>query len=217
MFMADGDSSKRQVAYKVRISDILDNRFVREEGWLPNYVAVGDKKVSRVNLIGVVVSREIRSDDASSQNFIIDDGTGRIALRFMGEGTILDVGDIVNIIGRPREFGADRFIVQESVRKISDSRWVKVRQLEIALSMQSNAPSSPASEDLMVETEDFVDDSNPSVRIVNLIRELDAGSGAGFDEIAVKFKGGSPDEFIKRLLESGDVFEVKPGRYKVLE
>jgi len=213
--MADADSSKRQVAYKVHVSDLLNNRYVKEEGWLPNFIAIGDRKISRVNLLGVVVSKSSQESDVPSSSFVLDDGTGSISLRFF-ESAVIDVGDLVNVIGRPREFGAERYIVPEIIRKVSDSRWVGVRKLELALDRQSAAPSS-SSDELLVETEDFGESVNPLVKIVSTIRELDSGPGVGFEEISVKLGDVNAEPFIKQLLEKGDIFEVKPGRYKVLE
>ena len=222
--MADGESSKRQVAFKVRIADILNNSYVKEDGWLPNYIAVGDRKVSRVNLLGVIVSKEITESDVVSQNFILDDGTGRVPLRFFEPARPLDVGDIVTVIGRPREFGADRYVVPEIIRKVSDSRWVEVRKLELAAETQRYAKSGivndnslSQTEELSVETEEFTEDLSPLSEIVGIIKGLDAGSGVGFEEIAVKSANPDIESAVKKLLEQGDIFEVKPGRYKVLE
>ncbi len=213
---AEGESFKRQVAHKVHVSDILNNRYIKEEGWLPNYISVGDKKVSRVNLLGVVVSIDSTEEAVASQNFIVDDGTGRIALRFFEQGAKLGVGDIITVIGRPREFGADRYIVPEIVRRISDSKWIEVRKLELALDKKVSPIQASPAESLDVEVEE-VRGSDPVSSIIGIIRGLDSGEGVAFDEISVKFKGGDPEQFIRRLLVQGDIFEVKPGRYKVLE
>ena len=132
--MADNDASKRQVAYKVRIADILNNRYIKEEGWLPNYVSVGDMKVSRANLLGVIVSKAAQegAKDVASYDFILDDGSGRISLRFFESVQPLDVGDMVIVIGRPREFGTERYVVPEIVKKVTDPKWVELRKLELA-------------------------------------------------------------------------------------
>ena len=38
-------SQKRQVAYKVKINDILKGEYIKEEGeWSPNYIVIEDKK-----------------------------------------------------------------------------------------------------------------------------------------------------------------------------
>ena len=222
--MAEQETAKRQVAYKVKIADIINNRYVKEEGWLPNYIAVGNIKVSRVNILGVIVSKDSQDSDKPSQNFILDDGSGRIALRFFDGLTTFDVGSIVTVVGRPREFGADRYIVPEIIKKIKDSKWVNVRKIELAAETPTTnhvdppvENSSVDSEEISVETENFVDVSDESVDITNIIKELDSGSGVGFDEISVKSKDVDVEKVIKRLLEQGDIFEVKPGRYKVLE
>jgi RPA family protein len=220
--MADQESSKRQVAYKVRVADVVNNRYVKEDGWLPNYVAVGDRKVSRVNLLGVIVSKSSQESDVPSSSFVLDDGSGRVALRFFEGGASLSVGDIVFVVGRPREFGAERYIVPEIVKRISDNRWVELRRLELAKDRQadiiSKAQGLPAAgpDELSVETEDFVDDSSPAARLVGMIRKLDSGEGVDFDALLSRFGSGT-EQSVKRLLEQGDIFEVKPGRYKVLE
>lgn len=217
--MAEQESARRQVAYKVRIADILDNRYVKEEGWLPNYVAVGKKKVSRANLLGVIVSKDMQEEDVVSQNFTLDDGTGRIALRFFEAAADLDVGDMVTVIGRPREFGAERYVVPEVIKKVKDPRWVEFRKLEIA-SEKGLAPEQEhlqAPEALSVETEEFVDDSSPLSDIIRIIKELDGGAGVDFDEISAKSGKQNAEGIVNKLLEQGDIFEVKPGRYKVLE
>ena len=220
--MADSDSSKRQVAFKVSVEEIMNNKYVKEDGWLPNYIAVGDKKVSRVNIIGVIVSKDIQESDVVSQNFILDDGSGRLPLRFFEPKTSIDIGDVVAVIGRPREFGAERYLVPEIIKKIEDQRWVNVRRIELALEKQRMraAPVQkmdvPA-EELSVETEEFVEDSNPLNKMIRLIKEMDSGTGADFEDVSNKLGGADAESLIKKLLEQGDVFEVKPGRYKVLE
>jgi RPA family protein len=215
--MAEQGSSKRQVAYKVYIADILNNRYVKEEGWLPNYIAVGDKKVSRANLLGVIVSKDTQETDVVSQNFILDDGTGRVALRFFESGADLDVGDMVTVIGRPREFGAERYVVPEVIKKVKDPRWVQFRKLELAGEKRPEQEHSQAPEELSVETEDFVDDSNPLSDIMSIIRRLDVGAGVEFSDISKESGKPNTEELVNKLLEQGDIFEVKPGRYKVLE
>ncbi len=211
------DKSKRQVAHKIRVADILNNRYVKAEGWLPNYIAVGEIKVSRANIIGVIVSKSTQENDENSHNFILDDGTGRIPLRFFEHGKDIEVSDIVNVIGRPREFGSDRYIVPEILKKVTDSRWIEIRKMELALKKHDTQPKVELSSHTTTEVEELSEDENPSTKIISIIKKLDSGAGADFQEISVKFITGNPEEYIKKLLEQGDIFEVKPGRYKVLE
>jgi len=221
------EMSKRQVAFKVRISDILNNPYRKEEGWLPNYVAVGSTKVSRANIIGVIVSKSA-GENPDSENFVMDDGTGRVPLRFFRPDDAIEVGDVVLLIGRPREFGGERYVVPEVLRRVKDPKWVEVRKLELASvkhhsvaapQQQYPVPDAPRadqdSDDLLVETEDF--STNPQTRVLDTIRSLDSGAGVSFEEISVKSGVDGAEAYVKRLLENGDVFEVKPGRFKVLE
>ena len=56
--MQETKVQKRQVAYKVRINELLKGRYIRGEGeWAPNYIEAGDKQVSRANILAVVVSK----------------------------------------------------------------------------------------------------------------------------------------------------------------
>ncbi|MFH1064560.1 MAG: hypothetical protein V1729_05745 [Candidatus Woesearchaeota archaeon] len=215
--MAEGDTTKRQVAHKVRIADILNNRYVKEDGWLPNYISVGAKKVSRANILGVIVSKDAQ-EGSQAPNFMLDDGTGRLSLKFFEQGNSLDVGDIVGVIGRPREFGAERYLVPEIIRKISNSKWIEVRKLELALSLHNTKKEEHSNAPVVLDTEEeTIEETNPLSQIAEIIKREDSGSGVSFEEISVKFSGSDPEEYVKRLLEQGDIFEVKPGRYKVLE
>ncbi len=215
-WMPDAESAKRQVAYKVSVADLLRNRYVKEEGWFPNYISVGDRKVSRANLLGVITAKQSQEGGVAAHTLILDDGTGSVPLRFF-ESAGIDVGDIVNVIGRPREFGADRYVVPEIIRKVSDSRWVQVRKLELASEHHSAAKPEGADGSLLVEEEDFGEVSSPLARVIGIVRDHDAGDGVGFEDVAVRAGDIDLDDCLKRLLEKGEIFEIRPGRYKVLE
>ncbi len=72
------ESQKRQVAFKVRIKDIIDGKYIVEEGWQPNYIITcSGEKISRVNIIGTIV---LKSDEENLnyKSVVLDDGTGKI-------------------------------------------------------------------------------------------------------------------------------------------
>ncbi len=56
-------------------------------------------------------------------------------------------------------------------------------------------------------------------RVCRIIKELDAGKGANMDEVIEKCAGDGDDaeKIIKSLLEEGEIFEIRPGKLKVLE
>lgn len=215
---------KRQVAYKVRVNDITKGEYVKEEGeWVPNYVKAGDKKISRVNLMAVVVSKQ-NLEDTNSQNLLMDDGSGRISVRSFEENHNFDnvnVGDFVLVIGRPREYFNEKYIVSEILKKIENPLWVEVRKLELGSKGGINEIEEEGEISKPIDSKEEVieeytgDDLN--TKIVDLIKEIDTGAGADVQELIKKLNVDEGEQTITRLLEQGEVFEIKPGRLKILE
>jgi hypothetical protein len=80
-------------------------------------------------------------------NISIDDGTGNLIIRTFEETDIakgLKIGDIIKVIGRPREFNDIKYIVPEILKKIEDTKWIEVRQKELTLSRIKNNMSEDA-------------------------------------------------------------------------
>jgi len=99
---------KRQTAYKISIASVLNSRYVKTEGFQPNYLELDSNRVSRVNVVGIVVDKTV----AQQTSLTIDDGTGRISARMFENDSVLDVmqvGDILLIVGRPREFSSEKY------------------------------------------------------------------------------------------------------------
>jgi len=213
-------SQKRQIAYKVKINDILKGEYVKEEGeWVPNYIRVGDKKVSRVNLMAVVVSKQ-NLENTNYQSLIIDDGSGKISIRTFEEGSNfddIDVGSFVVVVGRPREYLNEKYIVSEILKKIGDQLWVEVRKMELGSMKKIEDVSSEVDkpEERKLKEERVGDDIN--TKIFNLIKEVDQGEGADTQDVISKSNIDRAEETINRLLKDGEVFEIKPGKLKVLE
>lgn len=217
-------SQKRQVAYKVRINDILKGEYIKEEGeWVPNYVKVGSKKVSRVNLMAVVVSKQ-DLENTNNQSLLVDDGSGKISIRSFEENNNFNnvsIGDFVLVIGRPREYFNEKYIVSEILKKIEDPLWVEVRKLELGnkeeiskAEEKTEISKSMDSEEEVIE-EEIGDDIN--TKILSLIKEIDTGAGADTQELITKLNADDTEQIITRLLEQGEVFEIKPGKLKILE
>lgn len=204
---------KRQVAYKIWINDILNGEYVKEEGeWIPNYIKIGNKKVSRVNLIAVVVSRQ-NMENTNYQGIILDDGSGKISVRsFDGNFDKVEIGDFVMVIGRPREYFKEKYIVSEIVKKVSNPLWAEVRKIELS----TEPASKPALAALPLE-ESVMQSSDVGEKIFELIKQIDKGAGADTQEVISKANVEGAEGIITSLLERGEVFEIKPGRLKILE
>jgi|TARA_B100001964_G_C14239094_1_gene604037 RPA family protein len=208
---------KRQTAYKIRANAILDSKYIKTEGFEPNYLEVDGQEISRINIIGVIVEK---SSQYSQGILAIDDGTGKISARVFENNVSLNnlaIGDIVLIIGRPREFSSEKYILIETIKKI-DSGWAKVRKLELKESIVNSKP--PPNDDIIASNnEDSAEEvvaTNSTNEIVKLIKELDKGNGVSVEDIPSK-NIKDIDKIIDMLLKEGDIFEIKPGRLKVLE
>jgi len=203
----------RQVAYKIRIGDLLKGEYVEQEGWQPNYVKIGEKQVSRINIIATVVDKQI---GASMGTITVDDGSGNIQVRaFNEEGMKLDninVGDIVVIIGRPRRYGNQFYISYEIVKKL-DPLWAKVRQMELG----ENNTNGTISKESVVE-EKIDDETEMRKKILELIRNFDNGDGAEIEGLIMSsgFLRDRAEHILEELIKAGEIYENVAGKVKML-
>jgi len=211
---------KRQIAEKLWIADLKAGQYIKEEGLRPNYVLLkNDHKVSRVNLVGTVVSN---NNDMGYRDVCIDDGSAKISVRAFEQMPAMDalsIGDTVFVIGRPREYGQEIYVLPEIIKKISNMKWLEVRQLELkknkVVEAEPDLPEEVAVPEQDAVEEDVVEDKGVGA-VKEAIKSLDSGSGAGYEEI-IKKAGPDAERIISNLLKNGDAFEVSPGKLKLLE
>lgn len=211
-FIIMPESQKRQIAYKVRIKDILDGRYVKEEGWQPNYIVTEDnREVSRVNLMGIIVDKQFEFDRVIA---IIDDGSGKITIRTFNDINLdnLEIGDILLVIGRPREYNNEKYIMPEILRKIKNKKWIDFRKKELEKELRGVKKEKKVEKEVKEERIE-----SPSEKIFNLIKKLDSGDGVNFDEIINTVNIKEAEKIINNLLSQGEIFQNKPGKLKVLE
>lgn len=202
---------KRQTAHKIRIKNILDSRYIKTEGFAPNYLEINTQEISRINIMGVVVQK---SELDNYKTLTIDDGTGKISARVFENNALLDkidIGNIVLIIGRPREFSSEKYLLIETIKKINPA-WAKVRKIEL----EKNLEKRDSLSDNNSSIEEDATDSDPTSKIVRLIKELDKGNGVTIEELSSR-NIKDIDKTLNMLLKKGDLFEIKPGKLKVLE
>lgn len=189
----------RQVAVKLFVSELLSGRYEQKEGWEPNILHCARGEVSRVNILGTLV--RVGSDVS------LDDGTGRILLRSYEEypGSSISDGSVVQVIGRPREYAGSLFVVPEIVSSV-DVMWAQVRKVELGSVLAQPEP--------VLEPVELVSESdNLAEKIVDVISELDDGSGVLIDDVLERI---NREDVISQLLLDGEIFEIKPGVLKVL-
>jgi hypothetical protein len=154
----------------------------------------------------------------------MDDGTSTMSVRSFEAKPVpvlAQVGDIVLVIGRPREYQGERYLVLEIVRKLKNPAWVQYRKKELEL--LTSIPAAPVLAPEPVEqhagapTIVTVQETkkNPFEILVDKIRELDSGTGVDIEELLPLVP--EADKFIRTLLEEGEIFEIRPGMLKVLE
>jgi len=221
--MADTEIQKRQTAYKVWIKDIIHGKYQVEEGWNPNFLTTDyGLKVSRINLIGTIVQA---SNEEEEQKYIfIDDGSGELPIRSFNDEFILKglhIGDTVAVIGKIREYNDDKYVVPEIVKKLDNNRWLHLRRIELEkkekllkrIPLREEKPDNEVSKENLEESKSDTD----SDKILTLIKKLDSGDGADLDEVIKESKDEKCENIINNLLMNGEIFELKPGKIKVLE
>ena len=201
----DSEQKKRNIAYKMRIGDIVKSKPVVNEGRLL-FLELGDKKIVRVNLIANVIDKYIQDGEKKYASLTIDDASGQIKLKAFGDDILalkdLTQGDTLQIIGIVREYNSELYITPEIAKKV-DPKWLLVRKLEIQnehkdLPVPQNAPLK----DILLEK----------------IKKADSSGGADKEQLILDTEA-SPELInaeIKRLLEDGMIYEPRPGILRYL-
>ena len=201
---------KRQIAYKARVSDILNGSFSKDE-LSAGYIKLNGVNVSRVNVIANIVYKS--GDEQNYNSALIDDGTGKILLRTFENTNLFskaDIGNIVLVIGKVREYNNERYILPEIVRKLEKFEWMSLRKIEL-----KDTIIEPVKEPANEVVEEAAKTIGEEVYII--IKKLDDGDGAAIEDVMKESNNPDAEKIISRLLENGDVFEIKPGKLKVLE
>ncbi len=126
----------RGVAYKIPIMDITKGTFEPADSEEDvNYLLTPfNEKISRCRIMATVVSRHV-GEEQRFAFLTLDDATDTISARAFGEEVELvkdfKPGDIVDVIGKIREYQGEKYVNIESMTKIDEPNWELVRKLEI--------------------------------------------------------------------------------------
>jgi len=203
--MEDSEVRKRNVAYKIRIGDILKGKLVLQEGKF-GYLELGDKHIVRANIIANCVDKFVQDNEKKYASLTVDDASGQLRLKAFGDD--IEVfkeivqGDTLQIIGNLREWNGDLYMIPEIVKKI-DPRWLLVRKLEIQ-EAKKNIPVTPES-----PVRDL---------IMKKVREAEVEGGIEIEAMKLDLQA-SPkavDVEITQLLKEGLIYEPRPGKIRYL-
>ena len=206
---------KRNVAYKLRIGDILIGKPMMD-GERFSFLELGDKKIIRVNILGNIIDKyetgqETRDDGRKYVFLTLDDGSGQIRLKAFGDdfdkfrGFVQ--GQTVVVIGMLRNWNNETYLSPEIIKEM-DPRYLLLRKLETEKDKVVNS-GSVAKEQVMAIKD----------RILELIKGSEENGGVEVDKIIEKFPTISStliSQEIQKLLEEGIAFEPRPGKIRYL-
>jgi RPA family protein len=237
------DSQIRQTAYKIWIADLANNEYINPEGeWVPSYVQVKDLKVSRVNIIANVIMK-YQNDDSSYITLTLDDGSENIPLKAWNEDTKLfediEIGNMILTIARVREYNGKVYLVPEIVRKLNKPEWMILRKKELIKEFGERSEVKPPQEGTpisevvkesqsqpIIEEEQIIEETIKEApaagerqKILDIIKNQDSGDGVEIVQIASKtgIDEQETNNLIQDLLKEGEIFEIKPGKIKLIE
>jgi hypothetical protein len=205
--VANTEIRKRNIAYKIRIGDVLKGVPTMDEGRFL-FLELGDKKVVRVNILANCVDKYVQEGEKQFASLTVDDASGQLKLKAFGEEIepLKEImqGDTLQIIGNMREWNGELYVIPEVVKKV-DARWLLVRKLEI----QNSRKDLPAEGGVNSVLKDSIMDK---------IKGAETDGGIDVDAIIMDIEA-SPDainEEVKKLLEEGLIYEPRPGRLRYL-
>lgn len=208
--MAEEGQFKRNVAYKLKVGDILLGKPVMN-GEKFSFLELGDKKIVRVNIIGNIVDKYASEGERKYIFFKMDDGSGQISLKVFGDDIAkfkdITQGLTVIVIGVIRHWNNETYIQPEIIKE-QNVKYLRVRQLE--LDRIPSPKSTPIEKSKIIAIKDS---------IIDLIKEAEDSGGIEKDQLIMKLKDVSPDiinQEIKKFLEEGIIFEPRPGKVRYL-
>lgn len=202
---------KRNIAYKYRIGDLLVGKPVTEgEKFL--FLELGDKKISRVNIVANIIERFDSEGEKKYTFFTIDDGSGQIQLRVFGDDVQkfqdLQQGQTIVVIGTLRIWNNNLYVLPEIIKE-QDPKYLVVRKLEIEKSREKEA-NDPLNQEQKTAVKD---------KILREIKESESEGGIEVDKIIMNLRDISPTiirQEIDKFISEGIVFEPRPGKVRYL-
>ncbi|MFA5855768.1 MAG: OB-fold nucleic acid binding domain-containing protein [Candidatus Pacearchaeota archaeon] len=208
---------KREIAYKLRINDLLRANPVFEdiEGGTRKlkFVELGVKKIVRTNIIGNVIDKYQSDGERRFGSITLDDGSGQIRVRVFGDDINkfenVAQGDTLIIIGVLRNYNNELYILPELIKK-QDPKYLLIRKLEIEKEFGATIANLPKPE--KTEIRALRDE------IIELIKNSEKYEGIDKEDLIQKINS-RPDliaQEIKKLLEEGIIYEPRPSIVRYL-
>lgn len=234
----------RSIAHKVKIEDLVNGKYVRSSETEPSYLLTPwDQRVLRVHMIATVIDKFI-SEDQNYGILRIDDGSETIRLKAWRQDVQtlagFKVGDLIDTIGRVREYEGEVYLVPEVIKRVEDPNWELVRELEIlrarrqALAQGKRPKPEPKPEVRRLEVEvpssgatpvvEEVEEPLPEVpedlkkKVLAAFDKLDRGEGVAPLDLAAELdlSQAGVDDALRVLIADGEIFEPRVGKFRHL-
>jgi RPA family protein len=199
---------KRNVAYRMRVGEILKGRPISNEGKFM-YLELGNKKVVRVNIIANCVDKYIQEGEKQYATLTVDDASGQLRIKAFGEETEpikkFSQGDTLQLIGNIREWNGEIYLLPEVIKAV-DPRWLLARKLEIQKARKENP----------IEETNNPTNNELREKLINKIKEAETEGGIDKEKLLIEDEPTKIETEIKKLLEEGIIYEPRPGRIRYL-
>ena len=220
---------KRNVAYKLRIGDILIGKPINN-GDKFAFVELGNRQIVRVNIVGNIIDRYENPGSGGEQPkrylfLTLDDGSGQIKLKTFGDDYIkfkeITQGQTVAVIGVLRHWNNETYVSPEII-KIQDPKYLLLRKLETEKEKRDMPNQNLASNLRTISKPEAGNkEQNMAIRdnLLGLIRKSEDNGGIEMPEVFKSFREVSEpiiNQEIKKLLEEGIIFEPRPGKVRYL-
>ncbi len=197
---------KRNVAYKLRVGQILSGKPILE-GEKLKFLEAGNKQVVRTNLIANVIDKYLQEGEKKFGSITLDDATGQIKLKTFGDDVDkfndLNQGDTIQVIGMLRSWNNEVYITPEIIKK-KDPSYLLVRKLEI----ETEQPKIKTNTNLPLLKD----------KIMEMIKNAEKEGGIDIEKMILEIKEPADiiNQEIKKLLEDGVAYEPRPGKLRWL-
>jgi len=232
----------RQTAYRIWLSDIKERAIEKVEGQTA-FVTIGEKRVSRVNVVASVVDKFL-TENENYASLTLDDGSAQLRLKAFGDFVSrlkdIEAGDIILAIARIREYNNETYLLPEILKKVT-SKHALLRRLELILEYGKRDPGfktemesefnpksgqTQAQAQVQEKTQQQIQQEESNISLASLkekikiqLAKLDEGEGVELalleQKLEVKDKE-KVEEAIEELLGEGEAYEPRPGKVRLI-
>ncbi len=215
----------RLTAYKIWISDLVTNPYIKTQGeFESNYVEIKDKQVSRVNLIATIVNK-IESQDKNYASLVLDDGSEQIRVKTWGGDTKLinnfNIGQTVLVIARIKFYNEELYLLPEVVKQVQPN-WEIARKFELLKLYGKPRETQFITPTIMQEEKPIIEEisfTSGDLRkeLLNLIEKYEEKYGITLDEIKNELRMNINElgNVLEELIKDGEIYAVNE-RYRLL-